>query len=103
MDDQTILDRISALVDEERRLRDNAMAPESTPDRLKQVAEQLDQCWDGTSCASAAPAASSARIPTARRRATSGRSRTTSVERASARPAPEAWTAPQAWRFTKST
>ena len=46
MDDQTILDRISALVEEERRLRDNAMAPESTPDRLKQVAEQLDQCWD---------------------------------------------------------
>jgi hypothetical protein len=46
MDDQTILDRITALVDEEHRLRQDADAPEQNADRLKTVAEQLDQCWD---------------------------------------------------------
>ncbi|MCK9686164.1 DUF2630 family protein [Scleromatobacter humisilvae] len=46
MEDQTILDRITALVDEEHRLREGAPAPEANADRLKSVAEQLDQCWD---------------------------------------------------------
>ncbi|HEX7688721.1 MAG TPA: DUF2630 family protein [Burkholderiaceae bacterium] len=46
MDDQNILDRITALVEEERRLRADAAAPGERGDRLKQVAEQLDQCWD---------------------------------------------------------
>lgn len=46
MDDQTILDRITALVDEEHRLRQDAVAPEQHADRLKSVGEQLDQCWD---------------------------------------------------------
>jgi len=47
MDDQTILDSITRLVDEEKRLRaDAAAAPEQNADRLKQLAEQLDQCWD---------------------------------------------------------
>lgn len=46
MDDQNILDRITALVDEEHRLREGVAAPEQNTDRLKQVAEQLDQCWD---------------------------------------------------------
>jgi hypothetical protein len=47
MDDQTILDRITALVDEEKRLRmDAEAAPEQNADRLKAVGEQLDQCWD---------------------------------------------------------
>ena len=46
MDDQTILDRISALVEEERQLRASADAPGERSDRLKAVAEQLDQCWD---------------------------------------------------------
>ena len=46
MEDQTILDRITALVDEEHRLRDDAAAPEANAARLKSVAEQLDQCWD---------------------------------------------------------
>ena len=46
MEDQTILDRITALVDEEHRLRDGAAAPEANADRLKSVADQLDQCWD---------------------------------------------------------
>ncbi len=46
MEDQTILNRITALVDEEHRLRGDAVAPEANADRLKTVAEQLDQCWD---------------------------------------------------------
>jgi hypothetical protein len=46
MDDQTILDRITALVDEEHKLREGAAAPEQNADRLKSVEEQLDQCWD---------------------------------------------------------
>ena len=46
MEDQTLLDRITALVDEEHRLREDAVAPEANAVRLKSVAEQLDQCWD---------------------------------------------------------
>jgi len=46
MEDQTILDRITALVDEEHRLREQTVAPEANADRLKSVAEQLDQAWD---------------------------------------------------------
>ena len=46
MDDQTILDRITALVDEEHKLREDVAAPEQNAARLKSVAEQLDQCWD---------------------------------------------------------
>ena len=46
MDDQTILDQITALVDEEHKLREDASAPEQNAARLKHVAEQLDQCWD---------------------------------------------------------
>jgi Protein of unknown function (DUF2630) len=46
MEDQTILDRITALVEEEHRLREDAAAPEANAPRLKSVAEQLDQCWD---------------------------------------------------------
>jgi hypothetical protein len=46
MEDQTILDRITSLVDEERRLREDVAAPEQNAERLKSVAEQLDQCWD---------------------------------------------------------
>jgi hypothetical protein len=46
MDDHTILDRITALVEEERRLRDDASAPEQKAERLKQIGEQLDQYWD---------------------------------------------------------
>ena len=46
MEDQTILDRITALVDEEHRLRQDAVAPEANAARLQSVAEQLDQCWD---------------------------------------------------------
>ena len=46
MDDQTILDRITALVEEERKLRDEPAPPEQNAARLKSVAEHLDQCWD---------------------------------------------------------
>ena len=46
MEDQNILDRITALVDEEHRLREDAVAPEANAARLQSVAEQLDQCWD---------------------------------------------------------
>ena len=42
MSDQSILDHISALIDEEHKLR----AGSATPERLKHVEEQLDQCWD---------------------------------------------------------
>ena len=46
MNDETILARISALIDEEHRLRAQPEAPEATVPRLKHVEEQLDQCWD---------------------------------------------------------
>ncbi|MCX4471179.1 hypothetical protein C5N14_20080 [Micromonospora sp. MW-13] len=50
MDDKTILNRISELVDEEHRLRSTAQARESgtegDQDRLRELEESLDQCWD---------------------------------------------------------
>ena len=46
MDDQTILAQITALVDEEHKLREESLAPEQNADRLRSVAAQLDQCWD---------------------------------------------------------
>ncbi|MEV0811095.1 DUF2630 family protein [Micromonospora sp. NPDC050200] len=51
MDDTTILNRISELVDEEHRLRSAAQANESgtddaARDRLRALEESLDQCWD---------------------------------------------------------
>ena len=46
MSDKTILDHISALVDEERQLRTAPNAADQNHARLKHVAEQLDQCWD---------------------------------------------------------
>lgn len=49
MDEQDILARISALVEEEQALRENSSPEhEQGPDRarLKRVEEDLDQCWD---------------------------------------------------------
>jgi Protein of unknown function (DUF2630) len=53
MDNQDILQRIQALVDEEHRLRepgegDGGGAPEAEDRqaRLRHVEEALDQCWD---------------------------------------------------------
>jgi hypothetical protein len=44
MSDKTVLEHISALVEEEKKLREaDSPAPAG---RLKDVEEQLDQCWD---------------------------------------------------------
>jgi hypothetical protein len=43
MADQDILSRIHELVDEEHQLRNG---PETDPERLRRLEEQLDQCWD---------------------------------------------------------
>ena len=46
MSDKSILDHISALVDEEHRLRSRPESPDSNAERLRHLTEQLDQCWD---------------------------------------------------------
>jgi hypothetical protein len=46
MSDATILEHITALVEEENRLRSDASTPEEKTARLKHLEEQLDQCWD---------------------------------------------------------
>lgn len=46
MNDKTLLSHISELVEEEHRLRDDAAAPGQNTARLRDVGEQLDQCWD---------------------------------------------------------
>jgi hypothetical protein len=45
MSDQTILTHISALIEEEHKLR-SAEAPGDSGERLKQLEVELDQCWD---------------------------------------------------------
>lgn len=52
MDDRQILERITALVDEEHQLRtrlQGGKGVEGSPDegeRLRRLEESLDQCWD---------------------------------------------------------
>jgi len=52
MDERDILQRITALVDEERELREQAETASASHDhvpdrlRLRQLGEDLDQCWD---------------------------------------------------------
>lgn len=50
MDDSTILSRITELVDEERRLREQNQSARATTDeerdRLRELEKSLDQCWD---------------------------------------------------------
>ncbi len=50
MDEKSILGRIGELVDEEHRLRarvqDGTLDSAEEQDRLRQVEEALDQCWD---------------------------------------------------------
>lgn len=46
MNDVKILEHITALVAEEHQLRDGAASPDQNAERLRHVAEQLDQCWD---------------------------------------------------------
>ncbi|HEY0825374.1 MAG TPA: DUF2630 family protein [Ramlibacter sp.] len=44
--DESILARISSLIAEEHKLRDAPAAAQDEGKRLKQLEEQLDQCWD---------------------------------------------------------
>jgi hypothetical protein len=50
MDDNTVLGRIHTLVDEEHKLREQLGRGEISSaeehDRLKELEEALDQCWD---------------------------------------------------------
>ena len=50
MDDKTVLSRISGLVDEEHKLREQLSQGKISSDeeraRLKELEESLDQCWD---------------------------------------------------------
>jgi flagellar biosynthesis/type III secretory pathway chaperone len=46
MQDQTVLQQISKLVQEEHELLSGSQSPEEKAQRLKHVGEQLDQCWD---------------------------------------------------------
>jgi hypothetical protein len=49
MDDKTILERISALSDEELSLEEhhaNDTLSKDSSDRLKSIEAELDQCWD---------------------------------------------------------
>ena len=45
MNDKSILQHITELVDEEHKLRDGKSAQQDAT-RLKQVEVELDQCWD---------------------------------------------------------
>lgn len=46
MNDKSILQHISELVEEEHRLMSSASVPDANADKLRHVGEQLDQCWD---------------------------------------------------------
>ena len=46
MSDKSILDHISALVDEEHHLTAEGKDPAKDAERLRHIGEQLDQCWD---------------------------------------------------------
>jgi hypothetical protein len=46
MNDKSILDHITTLIDEEHKLRSGAAAAPDQGTRLKHVEEELDQCWD---------------------------------------------------------
>ncbi len=46
MSDTPILRHITDLVAEEHRLREGAATPDQHAERLKHLAQELDQCWD---------------------------------------------------------
>ena len=46
MNDQNILEQITAMVQEEHLLRESSASPEEKAEQLKHIEEQLDQCWD---------------------------------------------------------
>ena len=46
MDEHDILGRIDALVAEEHKLRSSELEADDRRERLQQLEETLDQCWD---------------------------------------------------------
>ena len=46
MDEKDLLNRISALVDEEHQLRDSGEHSDEQRSRMSELEVQLDQCWD---------------------------------------------------------
>jgi len=46
MNDKTILEHITDLVEEEKRLRAGTHQLGDHTERIRHVTEQLDQCWD---------------------------------------------------------
>jgi hypothetical protein len=46
VDDKSILQHITELVEEENRLRADTQAPEQNRARIEELEVQLDQCWD---------------------------------------------------------
>ncbi len=46
MNESKLLEHITELVDEEQRIYSNEATIEQNKDRLKHIAEQLDQSWD---------------------------------------------------------
>jgi hypothetical protein len=46
MDEHDILERVSSLVDEEHRLRNDGPMDDDGRRRLAAIEVQLDQCWD---------------------------------------------------------
>ena len=46
MNDKTILEHITDLVKEEKRLRAGTQQLGDNTERIRHVTEQLDQCWD---------------------------------------------------------
>lgn len=46
MDDKSILQHITELVEEENRLRADTEAPDQNRARIDELEVQLDQCWD---------------------------------------------------------
>ncbi|WP_028999833.1 DUF2630 family protein [Azohydromonas australica] len=46
MDDKSILQHITDLVEEENRLRADTQAPDQNRTRIEELEVQLDQCWD---------------------------------------------------------
>ena len=46
MSDKSILAHVGELIEEEHRLRSETAPSQDSPERVRHIAEQLDQCWD---------------------------------------------------------
>jgi prefoldin subunit 5 len=46
MNDRSIVQHISELVDEEQRLRAQVERPDQHTERIRAIETELDQCWD---------------------------------------------------------